>query len=156
MIRLIILIIVLLIFALFSLLALPILWLAGKKNPLAKEKASDAIARFMFRLILLICGTNITAIGLENIPADKPVLFVGNHRGFFDVIISYTFIKGRAAYVAKKEMSKIPILRRWMANIKCIMLDRNNTRAALKSILTGIEYIKNGTSPSEKMGCDRQ
>lgn len=50
MIRLIILIIVLLIFALFSLLALPILWLAGKKNPLAKEKASDAIARFMFRL----------------------------------------------------------------------------------------------------------
>lgn len=142
MIRLIILIIVLLIFALFSLLALPILWLAGKKNPLAKEKASDAIARFMFRLILLICGTNITAIGLENIPADKPVLFVGNHRGFFDVIISYTFIKGRAAYVAKKEMSKVPILRRWMANIKCIMLDRNNTRAALKSILTGIEYIK--------------
>lgn len=146
MIRLIILIIVLLIFALFSLLALPILWLAGKKNPLAKEKASDAIARFMFILILLICGTNITAIGLENIPADKPVLFVGNHRGFFDVIISYTFIKGRAAYVAKKEISKVPILRRWMANIKCIMLDRNNTRAALKSILTGIEYIKNGTS----------
>lgn len=38
MIRLIILIIVLLIFALFSLLALPILWLAGKKNPLAKKK----------------------------------------------------------------------------------------------------------------------
>ena len=73
-------------------------------------------------------------------------MFVGNHRGFFDVIISYTFIKGRAAYVAKKEMSKVPILRRWMANIKCIMLDRNNTRAALKSILTGIEYIKNGTS----------
>ncbi len=146
MIRLIILIIVLLIFAVFSLLALPVLWLVSKKSPVAREKASDAIARFMFRLILLICGTKTTAIGLENIPFDRPVLFVGNHRGFFDVIISYTYIKGRAAYVAKKEIIKVPILRRWVTNIRCILLDRSNTRAALKSILTGIEYIKDGTS----------
>lgn len=146
MLRLIILIIVLLIFAIFSILALPVLWLVGKKDAVAKEKASDAIARFMFRLILFICGTKTTAIGLDNIPADKPVLFVGNHRGFFDVIISYTYIKGRAAYVAKKEMMKVPILRTWMTNIKCIMLDRSNTRAALKAILSGIDYIKNGTS----------
>ena len=144
MIRLIILIIVLLIFAVFSLLALPVLWLVSKKSPVAREKASDAIARFMFRLILLICGTKTTAIGLENIPSDRPVLFVGNHRGFFDVIISYTYIKGRAAYVAKKEIIKVPILRRWVTNIRCILLDRSNTRAALKSILTGIEYIKDG------------
>ena len=137
MIRLIILIIVLLIFAVFSLLALPVLWLVSKKSPVAREKASDAIARFMFRLILLICGTKTTAIGLENIPSDRPVLFVGNHRGFFDVIISYTYIKGRAAYVAKKEIIKVPILRRWVTNIRCILLDRSNTRAALKSILTG-------------------
>ena len=146
MLRLIILIIVLLIFAIFSILALPVLWLVGKRYPVAKEKASDAVARFMFRLILFICGTKTTAIGVDNIPTDKPVLFVGNHRGFFDVIISYTYIKGRAAYVAKKEMMNVPILRRWMTNIKCIMIDRSNTRAALKAILAGIEYIKNGTS----------
>lgn len=146
MLRLLILIIVLLIFAIFSLIALPVLWLIGRKKPVVREKASDAVARFMFRLILIICGTRTTAIGLENIPTDQPVLFVGNHRGFFDVIISYTYIHGRAAYVAKQEMMKVPILRRWMTNIRCIMLDRTNTRAALKSILTGIEYIKDGTS----------
>ena len=81
MIRLIIVVLLLLIFAVFSLIALPILWLIGKKNPVVKEKASDAIARFMFRLILFVCGTKTTAIGVENIPTDKPVLFVGNHRG---------------------------------------------------------------------------
>ena len=146
MIRLIIVVLLLLIFAVFSLIALPILWLIGKKNPVAKEKASDAVARFMFRLILFVCGTKTTAIGVENIPTDKPVLFVGNHRGFFDVIISYTYIKTRAAYVAKKEMAKVPILRVWMRNIRCLLLDRQNTREALKSILSGIEYIKDGTS----------
>lgn len=106
MIRLIIVVLLLLIFAVFSLIALPILWLIGKKNPVAKEKASDAVARFMFRLILFVCGTKTTAIGVENIPTDKPVLFVGNHRGFFDVIISYTYIKTRAAYVAKRRWQK--------------------------------------------------
>ena len=146
MIRLIIVVLLLLIFAVFSLIALPILWLIGKKNPVVKEKASNAVARFMFRLILFVCGTKTTAIGVENIPTDKPVLFVGNHRGFFDVIISYTYIKTRAAYVAKKEMAKVPILRVWMRNIRCLLLDRQNTREALKSILSGIEYIKDGTS----------
>ena len=120
MIRLIIVVLLLLIFAVFSLIALPILWLIGKQNPVVKEKASNAVARFMFRLILFVCGTKTTAIGVENIPTDKPVLFVGNHRGFFDVIISYTYIKTRAAYVAKKEMAKVPILRVWMRNIRCL------------------------------------
>ena len=110
MIRLIIVVLLLLIFAVFSLIALPILWLIGKKNPVVKEKASDAIARFMFRLILFVCGTKTTA------------------------------------YVAKKEMAKVPILRVWMRNIRCLLLDRQNTREALKSILSGIEYIKDGTS----------
>ena len=54
MIRLIIVVLLLLIFAVFSLIALPILWLIGKKNPVVKEKASDAVARFMFRLILFV------------------------------------------------------------------------------------------------------
>ena len=43
MIRLIIVVLLLLIFAVFSLIALPILWLIGKKNPVAKEKASDTV-----------------------------------------------------------------------------------------------------------------
>ena len=138
----IIVVLLLLIFAVFSLIAHPILWLIGKKNPVAKEKASDAVARFMFRLILFVCGTKTTAIGVENIPTDKPVLFVGNHRGFFDVIISYTYIKTRAAYVAKKEMAKVPILRVWMRNIRCLLLDRQNTREALKSILSGLQILQ--------------
>ena len=40
------------------------------------------------------------------IPDDEPVLFIGNHRGFFDVIISYTYMKRPTGFVAKKEMKK--------------------------------------------------
>ena len=84
--------------------------------------------------------------GLENIPDDEPVLFIGNHRGFFDVIISYTYMKRPTGFVAKKEMKKALIIRRWMDNLFCLFLDRENMKEGLKTILKGIDYIKDGKS----------
>ena len=49
-------------------------------------------------------------------------------------------------YVAKKEIKKIPILRRWMNAIHCIFLDRDNIKEGLKTILLGVEELKNGYS----------
>ena len=43
-------------------------------------------------------------------------------------------------------MEKIPILRTWMANVNCLFLDRKNIKEGLKTILQGIEKVKNGIS----------
>ncbi|MCI9068003.1 MAG: 1-acyl-sn-glycerol-3-phosphate acyltransferase, partial [Lachnospiraceae bacterium] len=55
-------------------------------------------------------------------------------------------IKGEAGFVAKKEMQKIFFLRRWMTNLHCLFLDRENLKEGLKTILTGIDHVKNGVS----------
>ena len=34
----------------------------------------------------------------------------------------------------------------WMRYVNCLFLDRNNIREGLKTILTGIDMVKNGTS----------
>lgn len=146
MLRLIFIVLFLILVGLFSIIALPIEWIVGKINPDAKTKSSLAIVRAIFKIILFICGTKTTIIGLENIPKDEPVLFVGNHRGFFDIIISYSLMKRPTGYVAKKEIAKVPILKHWMLNLKCLFLDRENPKEGLKTILTGIDYLKNGTS----------
>ena len=52
-------------------------------------------------------------IGLENVP-DEPVLFIGNHRSYFDILLTYSRCKRLTGYVAKKEMEKIPLLSTWM------------------------------------------
>ena len=49
-------------------------------------------------------------------------------------------------YVAKAEMLKVPLLRDWMKRLYCLFLDRSNVKEGLKTILTGIEYIKKGIS----------
>ena len=43
-------------------------------------------------------------------------------------------------------MAKIPFLSIWMRNINCLFLDRDNIKEGLKTILKGIDQIKNGYS----------
>lgn len=123
-----------------------VLWLIGKKNPDLKDRVSMRMIQWIFGVLLFISGTKVKAEGLENIPKDKAVLYVGNHRSYFDIISSYRLLPGITGYVAKKEMNKVPLLRLWMRYIRCLFLDRSNVKEGLKTILAGAEEIKNGHS----------
>ena len=67
------------------------------------------------------------------------MLYVGNHRSYFDILVGYTKVPGLMGFVAKKEMEKIPLLSKWMLNVNCLFLDRNNIKRRFKTILAGIE-----------------
>ncbi len=132
---------------LFLTLSLPILgleWLLAKIDKEKSDYRSLRIVQKGFRFILKITGVELTVIG-ENVP-DEPVLFIGNHRSFFDILITYSRCKRLTGYVAKKEMDKYPSLRTWMRRLHCLFLDRENPKEGLKTVLQGIEYLKNGIS----------
>ena len=132
----------------FLILSIPILiveWLIGKKNPKLRDESSLHIVQFMFRLIQWLAGTKVTVIGEENVP-DEPVLFIGNHRSYFDIVITYARCKNLTGYIAKKEMLSIPLLRTWMKRLYCLFLDRENPKEGLKTILQAIDYVKHGVS----------
>lgn len=118
----------------------------GKKDPTARGQESTKIVRFMFGLFLKVAGVKVTVKGAENIPTDRAVLYVGNHRSYFDILVGYTTTPGLVGFIAKKEMRKFPILNRWMDNVNCLFLDRQDIKAGLKTILEGIEYVKSGIS----------
>lgn len=133
----------------FLILSIPILiveWLIGKKNPKLRDESSLHIVQFMFRLIQWLAGTKVTVIGEENVPKDIPVLYIGNHRSFFDIVITYARCPRLTGYVAKDSMKKVPLLSVWMERLYCLFLNRTDIKEGLKTILTGIEQIKNGIS----------
>lgn len=146
MIRFILIVIFLIIFFILSIPIYLIEWIMGKININARHKSSKFIIKYAFKICLFISGVKINAYGVENIPKDTPCLFVGNHNGFFDILVSYTVIPNVVGFVAKKEMKKIPFLNLWMYFINCLFLDRENIKEGLKTILKGVEYIKNGVS----------
>ena len=122
-----------------------ITWLIEKASPGSCTKFRHGYARFAMKGIWLLAGGRATVIGLENIPEDHPVLFVGNHRSIFDIILAGSLIKYPVGFVAKKELQGTPITL-IMEEIHCLFLDREDPRQGLKTILTAIDYVKSGIS----------
>lgn len=134
---------------LFLIFSIPILIIEkniGKTDPEKKGRQSLDIVRFMFRLILKVAGVHITVKGIENIPKDQAVLYVGNHRSYFDILVGYTTVSTPLGFMAKKEMERIPLLSNWMRNVNCLFLDRQNIREGVKAILEGVAKVKAGVS----------
>lgn len=134
---------------LFLLLGIPVLlveWIVGKFNKPAADLSQLRIVQWAFRVILFLCGTKLTVIGEENVPTNEPVLYIGNHRSIFDVIITYARCPRLTGYVAKNSIKKVPLLSTWMTRLHCLFIDRENVKEAMKTILVGIDNIKNGIS----------
>ena len=134
---------------LFLVLSIPLLiteWIIGKLNMDLKNKSSLAIVNWAFRVCLFFAGTTVIVKGEENVPKDEPVLYIGNHRSYFDILITYVRVPRPTGYIAKREMLKWPLLVSWMKNLHCLFLDRNDVKQGLKIILTAIEKIKSGIS----------
>ncbi|MCI8635863.1 MAG: 1-acyl-sn-glycerol-3-phosphate acyltransferase [Eubacterium sp.] len=143
------LILVALFLILFLLLGIPVLcieWLIARKFPHAAEISQLRIVQWGFKCILFLAGTRLTVIGEEHVPKDTAVLYIGNHRSFFDVVITYSRCPGLTGYVAKDSMLKVPLLSIWMKRLYCLFLNRNDVKEGFKMILTGIEQIKRGIS----------
>lgn len=132
----------------YLILGIPVLgveWIISKFNKKASDYQCLRMVQWAFNCMLKMTGVEVTVIGEENVP-DEPVLYIGNHRSFFDILLTYTRCKGLTGYVSKKEMYKFPLLRDWMKRLYCLFLDRENPREGLKTILQAIDYVKNGIS----------
>lgn len=145
MIRFILVVVTVISFLIFFIPVLIAEWIIGKFNREKKDYSSLRIVQGAFKLILKITGVKVTVIGEENVP-DEAVLFIGNHRSFFDILLTYSRCKRLTGYVAKKEMDQFPLLNNWMRNLYCLFLDRENPKEGLKTILTAIDYVKKGIS----------
>lgn len=134
---------------LFSIVSLPVYLavnLIGHFDPMKKAVISQRFVVGGFKIVLWLSGTTIQVKGQENVPDNTPVLYVANHRSYYDIVTCYTLVKNNTGFVSKKEMEKIPCISRWMRYINCQFLDRENPREGLKTILSCIDLIKKGSS----------
>ena len=90
-------------YLLFGIPVLGVEWLIGKFNKNTEDYQCLRMVQRAFKLMISMAGTEVTVIGEENIP-DEPVLFIGNHRSYFDILLTYSRCKRLTGYVAKKEM----------------------------------------------------
>ena len=129
-------------------IALAFLWIICKKVDMTvpQEEDSSFYRSVMYPYIealISLVGVRLHTEGLEKTPKDGRFLLVCNHLFIADPgILLHCFKKSQLAFVTKQENQKLPIIGPMMHKILCQPIDRENDRAALKTILKCISLLK--------------
>lgn len=134
---------------LFLILTIPVMFtlnVVHKKDPWKAERIARALITFLFNTLTFICGIDVTVNGLENVPKDRSVVYIGNHRSYFDILLTYKHCNPSTSYIAKAQLQKIPFFSTWGRIMMVLFFDQNDIKASLKMVLEGIERLKMGKS----------
>lgn len=123
-----------------------ILLIVRKFRPDVSTSVAQGMVSAVFRLMIFITGSKVEVRGSENIPKDGGVLFVSNHRSYFDILTGFGYTKKPLGFVAKYEMIHAPLLKQWMELVNCLFLNRQDIKQGLKTIIKGIDQVKSGVS----------
>ena len=120
---------------------------AGNVDPQKEQDGDDPYIRTIVKLyapaVFKLLGCKIETSGTEKLPKDGRFLLVCNHLYDLDPGIPLTvFPNAQLAFISKKENLQKPIIGPLMLKIQCQLIDRENDRAALKTILKCISILK--------------
>ena len=94
-------------------------------------------------LIMRLAGVKVEVEGLEKTPRSGRFLLVCNHQSEADPgILLHYFRHSQMAFISKKENATMPFVGKFMHKTLCQMVDRNNDREALKTIIKSIQRVK--------------
>jgi 1-acyl-sn-glycerol-3-phosphate acyltransferase len=102
-------------------------------------------ARIWSRMILWTAGVRITVRGLNNIKPGVSCVFCVNHQSHMDIPIVLVALPVQFRFLAKKQLFSIPFLGWHLRRSGQISIDRENPRAALKSMRAASAEIQKGT-----------
>jgi 1-acyl-sn-glycerol-3-phosphate acyltransferase len=141
-------------FTTFILSTLPPLGKLRRLIDRARDEGRDADEQEAIRLAENYWGHRILShwgVRLERTDDTKlpegGVLFVSNHEGYGDIPAFMDAVREKQfGFVAKEELTKIPIFAKWIVRIRSLMLEREDPRIALKLFSEGEELLKRGFS----------
>lgn len=121
-------------------------WLIHPKDERRRKLMLFSYVHWGFRCVERLSGSKVTVKGLENIPKDRPAVYISNHQSIYDIVVTYSRIPGFCGFIAKKSLLQIPILGWLMKRLYSLGIDRSNLKDGLKVILKAIDEAKNGIS----------
>ncbi|WP_416362307.1 HAD-IB family hydrolase [Mycobacterium sp.] len=98
------------------------------------------------RLLLATCGVRLNVIGKENLTAQRPAVFIFNHRNQVDPIISGALVGDNWVGVGKKELERDPIMGTMGKILDSVFIDRDDPASAVETLHTVEERARNGLS----------
>lgn len=133
------------IFMFFMLLLLPLALILRKLLPDARYRYfAYVVGSAWSRITIRSTGSKVRMEGLENIPDDARLCFIGNHQSLFDIPAFLGYVGRPVGFVAKQELFRVPALSQWMRQLPCVFIDRDNARQAMITFQSSAELIRKG------------
>ena len=104
------------------------------------------IARRWARWILAGCGVRVVVEGSENVDLREPYVLMSNHQSNFDIMALVSVLPISFRFVAKKELTWIPIFGWAIVLGGHVVVDRGNNARAVQSLQRAAERIRGGTN----------
>jgi putative phosphoserine phosphatase/1-acylglycerol-3-phosphate O-acyltransferase len=98
------------------------------------------------QLLLAASGVRLNVIGAENLTAQRPAVFIFNHRNQVDPIIVAALVRDNWTGVGKKELESDPIVGPLGKLLDAVFIDRDDPAAAVEALRQVEERAKNGLS----------
>jgi 1-acyl-sn-glycerol-3-phosphate acyltransferase len=111
--------------------------------------AGDAVMKVglvWVRAILGTCGIRVEASGQENVDPAQPCIFMSNHQSVIDIAAILATVPVTVRFVAKRELTRIPLFGWALPLSGQIIVDRGNREQAIASLRRGAERIRSGTN----------
>ncbi len=96
--------------------------------------------------LLMTAGVSLNVIGRENLTAQRPAVFIFNHRNQIDPLIAGSLVRDNWVAVGKKELQRDPIIGTLGRLTDGVFIDRDDPVAALETMRTVEERAKKGLS----------
>lgn len=101
------------------------------------------VIRVYAPLVMVLARVHIKTQGLEKTPEDGRFLLVCNHLSEADPVILLHFFAGsQLAFISKKENKNMFIVGKIMHRILCQLVDRENDRQSLKTVIRCIQLLR--------------
>ncbi len=105
------------------------------------------VARTIFsRGLLWIAGIKLSVKGRENVPLERPVIFIANHCSHLDIGTLCRSLPVNLHFIGKKELKWAPVVGWYMWIAGHIFIDRSNKKKAINSLKSAATKIKSGKS----------
>ncbi|BDB41554.1 MULTISPECIES: HAD-IB family hydrolase/lysophospholipid acyltransferase family protein [Mycobacterium] len=98
------------------------------------------------QLLLTTCGVRLNVLGRENLTAQRPAVFIFNHRNQVDPIISGALVKDNWVGVGKKELERDPVMGPLGKLLDGVFIDRDDVNSAVETLHTVEDRARNGLS----------
>ncbi len=110
------------------------------------QKMAAGLCQFWARSLFFFALCPVKMTGKKNITAETPLIYAINHASYVDAMLALSFLPIGTRFIGKQELTKTPIIRRFMQKLNFLSVDRTDSAKGIDDTKQMQEILEHGHS----------